>query len=39
VFPTTDMLVNAEVIMPLPPEVRALYDSAWQRFMNAMGDV
>jgi spermidine/putrescine transport system substrate-binding protein len=35
VYPLNEMLVNAELIMPLSPEVKELYDGIWKRFMDA----
>jgi spermidine/putrescine transport system substrate-binding protein len=37
VYPTDDMLVNAELIMPLSADVKRLYDDVWKRFMEAPG--
>ncbi len=37
IYPTDEMLVNAELALPLSPEAKALYDDVWQRFMEAPG--
>jgi spermidine/putrescine transport system substrate-binding protein len=39
VYPTDEMLVNSELILPLGQETKALYDAAWQRFMDAPGGI
>lgn len=35
VYPTDEMLVNAEIVFPLSPESKELYDDVWRRFMDA----
>lgn len=35
VYPTADLLVNAELMLPLSPEALLLYDSVWDRFLAA----
>ena len=35
VYPSDDMLVNAELTLPLSAEAKALYDDIWRRFMEA----
>jgi spermidine/putrescine transport system substrate-binding protein len=35
VFPKSEDLVNAELILPLTPEGQQLYDDIWQRFSDA----
>jgi spermidine/putrescine transport system substrate-binding protein len=35
VYPTNEQLDNAELLMPLPADVSALYADVWQRFMAA----
>jgi spermidine/putrescine transport system substrate-binding protein len=35
VYPTNDMLTNAELILPLSAEAVRLYEDIWQRFLDA----
>jgi len=35
IFPSSDMLKNAEILLPLSPEGEVLYADAWQRFLAA----
>ncbi|MBL8155844.1 MAG: spermidine/putrescine ABC transporter substrate-binding protein [Anaerolineae bacterium] len=37
IFPPPESLQNAEILMPLSAEGKALYDSIWARFMDAIG--
>lgn len=37
IFPPSELLQNAEILMPLSVEGEALYDSIWARFMEALG--
>jgi spermidine/putrescine transport system substrate-binding protein len=38
IYPDDETLAQAEFILPLSPEVQALYDNIWQRLLDAMGD-
>ena len=35
IFPANDDLRNAEIVLPLKPEVQKLYDDVWARFLAA----
>ena len=35
IFPTSEMLRNAEILLPLSPEGEALHQRAWERFLAA----
>jgi len=35
IFPSSDMLKNAEILLPLSPAGEALHADAWQRFLAA----
>lgn len=35
VYPTNDMLANAELLLPLSNETQQLYDEIWKRYMDA----
>jgi spermidine/putrescine transport system substrate-binding protein len=35
VYPTNDVLANAELLLPLSDEAQQLYDEIWKRFMDA----
>ena len=36
IFPTSDMLKDAEVLLPVSPEAEKLYDDVWNRFIAYM---
>jgi spermidine/putrescine transport system substrate-binding protein len=35
IFPSSDLLKNAEIVLPLSPEGEALHAAAWERFLAA----
>lgn len=38
IFPDDEVMARAEFILPLSPEVQAMYDDLWQRFLDAPSD-
>ncbi|MBL8154111.1 MAG: spermidine/putrescine ABC transporter substrate-binding protein [Anaerolineae bacterium] len=39
VYPTQELLTNAELLLPLSAETKAIYDAIWDRFMQAPGGI